>query len=256
MPFDVENNSVAKDYSDNSLDGTVHNAVWNDSGIIGGCYNFDGAGDSIDSEEVPAMFQDISRGDCTVSIWIKSFDVTDENNVVIEVCDNYPGFKNYIRIFQFGGEMHWAVLESSTMHVVRTDNITENQWHHIACTWNSGTKELAIFLDGVKSTKIGNREPPFGSQDGMSIGHGSASSPFWYGQLDELQIFDRVLSDEQIYYLYLTQKYASYNISLIASPETELGDTWQCHIIPTDGTQEDEAYETNVLRIVGYEGGE
>jgi hypothetical protein len=256
MPFDVDYGNVAKDYSDNEINGTVSGPTWNESGVVGGCYDFDGAGDSIDTAEVPEMFQDISRGDCTVSIWIKSYDVTDDNNVIFEVCDNYPGFKNYIRMFQFGSELHMAVLESSVMHVVRTDNISSNTWYHVAGTWDASTEEAAIYLNGVRSTKIGNREPPFGSQDGMSLGHGSASSPFWYGQLDEFQIFDRVLSDEQIYYLYLTQKHAALNISMIAAQETDLGDIWQCQIIPTDGTQEDEAYETNTLQIIGYGGGE
>lgn len=256
MPFDIESNTIAKDYSDNNLEGDVTGAVWAEDGIIGGCYQFDGAGDSIDSQEVPEMFEDIARGDCTISIWIKSYDVQDDNNVIFEVCDNYPGYKTYIRLFQFGSEVHVCVLEDHTRYVVRTDeNITNNEWYHIACTWDSSTKEVAIFLNGVKSTKIGNREPPFGSQDGFSLGHGSASSPFWYGELDELQIFDRVLSDEQIYYLYLTQKYAEQNLSMIASQETQAGELWQCLIIPNDGIQEDTTWESNILQIINYGGG-
>jgi hypothetical protein len=255
MPFDVQNSTDAKDYSDYEHHGDVSGAVWNDSGVVGGCYDFDGAGDSIEID-LPTMFQDISRGDCTISIWIKSNDVLDDRNVILEVCDNYPGNKNYIRLFQFGTEIHMAVLDSGIMRCVRTKDITNNEWYHIAGTWDAGTKEVTIFLNGVKYTEDGKRDLSLGSQDGLSIGHGSASTPYWNGQLDEFQVFDRVLSDEQIYYLYLTQKYSQCNISLIAAPETSLGDLWQCCIIPTDGTQEDEAYETNILQIIGYEGGE
>jgi hypothetical protein len=255
MPFDVQNTTDAKDYSDNEYYGDVNGAVWNDSGIVGGCYDFDGHSDAIELD-LPTMFQDISRGDCTISLWIKSNNVLDDNNVILEVCDNYPGNKNYIRLFQYGSEIHMALLDSNIMHCVRTDNITNNEWYHIAGTWDASSKEATIFLNGVKSTKDGKRDISLGSQDGLSLGHGSASTPFWNGQLDEFQVFDRVLSDEQIYYIYLTQKYSQCNISIIAAPETSLGDLWQCYIIPTDGAQEDEAYETNTLQIIGYEGGE
>ena len=256
MPFDVENSTTAKDYADNSIDGAVSGAVWNDSGLVGGCYDFDGAGDSIDTNEVPPMYQDISRGDFTLSIWINSYDVRDDLNVIFEVCDNYPGFKNYVRLFQYGKEIHMAVLETNTMHVVRTDEIENNTWYHIAGTWDASTKEAAIHINGVKSTKIGNRAISFGAKDGMSLGHGSSSTPFWYGQLDELQIFDRVLSDEQIYYLYLTQKYSEQNMSIVSSQETLTGELWQCIIIPTDGVQEDTPWESNLLQIISYGGGD
>jgi len=254
MPFDVEDTSTAKDYSGNEYHGDVHGADWSENGIKGGAYYFDGAGDYIDMD-LPGFFTDISRNDFTISVWINSSDIGDNKNVVFEVCDNYPAYKNYIRIFQYDNKIHLAVLETNVMHGVKTVNLTSNSWYHITGVWDASDKYLAIYLDGVKSLEIGERNLSLGAQDGLTIGHGSASTPNWYGYIDELQIFDKILSDEQIYYIYLSQKYTPYNLSLIASQETIIGETWQCVIIPTDGIQEDTPWESNTLEIISYGGG-
>ena len=254
MPFDVNNGTSTKDYSGNGNNGTVHGATWTENGIKGGAYYYDGAGDYIDLG-LPDFMQDISRNDYTISIWLNSSDITDDNNLAFEVCDNYPAYKNYIRIFQQDSQIHFAVLETNVLHCVKSYNLSSNQWYHIACVWDATEKYLAIFVNGTKCTESSNRSLSLGAQDGISVGRGSASTPHWYGYIDELQIFEDVVSDEQIYYMYLSQLDPSMIVSLISSQETNLGDIWQCVIIPTDGVTEDTPWETNLLEIVGYGGG-
>lgn len=255
MPFDVENETIAKDYSGNGYNGIVHGADWTENGVNGGAYYYDGAGDYIDLG-LPDFFYDISRNSYTISMWINSSNIADDGNVAFEVCDNYPAYKNYIRLFQQDSQMHFAVLETNDMHSVKTYNLTSNQWYHITCVWKANEVNLAIFVNGLKCASLGESNISLGAHDGFSVGRGSSSTPHWHGYIDELQIFDNAISDEQIYYMYLSQMYSSMNLSLISSHETVLGDIWQCIIIPTDGVTEDIPWETNLLEIVSYGGGE
>ena len=151
--------------------------------------------------------------------------------------------------------MHFAVRETNVLHCVKSFNLTSNQWYHIAGVWDASIKDLSIFVNGIECTTISVRNISLGAQDGFSVGRGSASTPHWYGYIDELQIFDNVVSAEQIYYIYLSQLDPSLALSLISSQETSIGDIWQCIIIPTDGVTEDTAWETNLLEMANYGGG-
>ena len=64
---------------------------------------------------------------------------------------------------------------------------------------------VSACIYGELFTKAGERNFALGSGvDLLEIGHGTASSKFWEGYLDEFELYDRVLSQEQIYQIYLS----------------------------------------------------
>jgi hypothetical protein len=75
------------------------------------------------------------------------------------------------------------------------------------------------------------------------------------GLIDELHIYNRVLSDEQIYQNYLCTKDGHSDKSVIVSEETIIGNIWNCIVTPNDTTQDDDFVESNLLQIMGYGGG-
>lgn len=81
-----------------------------------------------------------------------------------------------------------AVLQNSAV-VTLTGPTLLNSWHHVAITWDS---DLRLYIDGVQyaSTPIGAVLNPSGS-----IILGQVSSDF---AVDELRIYDRVLSSEGV----------------------------------------------------------
>ena len=100
---------------------------------------------------------------------------------------------------------------------------------------------------------IGYRQYSLGSEDGtMDIGHGSTSSKYWLGYLDEFQIFNHVLSPTQIYQLYLLTLSGDTDKSVITMDDTELGDIWECIVTPTSSEQDDESVSSNQLEIINY----
>ena len=252
LPFDTENNSVAKDYSGNNNNGTVIDATWTSQGKIGGAYYFDGASDYIEMD-LPTSLSDVSNNDFTISLWIKSDNIEDDQRVLWEGGTH----KNFALMFQFGGEIHFGVCYNNGIQdSVRTESLTNNTWYHIVGVWDASEKQLKIYTNGEPSEIPGNRTFSQGGQDNFDIGHGMASSRFWKGYIDEVQLFGRALSDKQVYQLYLCQKDGLSNKSIIVSDETNNGETWQCIVTPNDGTQDYDPVASNILNIVSYPGGE
>lgn len=75
------------------------------------------------------------------------------------------------------------------------------------------------------------------------------------GTIDEVKIYPRVLSAEQLYQNYLCTKDGNSALSVIVSEEICLDETWKCQVIPNDGLFDDVQIDSNVLFILNYGGG-
>ena len=72
--------------------------------------------------------------------------------------------------------------------------IGHNKWHHLACTFNGETGTAEIFVDGTMITRsTGISQSPKDAVSELKVNAGS-----FKGWLDELQIWDGVLTDSQI----------------------------------------------------------
>ncbi len=75
------------------------------------------------------------------------------------------------------------------------------------------------------------------------------------GWIDEVKIYERVLSEEQIYQNYLTNHQGNSSLSVIVSEETIVGETWSCEVTPTNETKAAQTLISNELIIKNYLGG-
>jgi FlaG/FlaF family flagellin (archaellin) len=251
LPFDTESDTIVKDYSDNDNNGTISSAVWTNEGVVGGAYYFSGGSDYIEFD-LPTPFNDIANTDFTISLWLKSDDITDDWRSLLEA--RYDT-KNFVRIFQCGTEIHFGVSDDGIKRAVRTENLSSNTWYHITGVWDASEKLLEIYTNGEVSEETGDRNYANGAQTGLHLGHGTASSRFWLGYIDDFQLYGRTLSSSQINQIYLGSKDGFSDARVIVSEETVLGDVWQVVVTPNDGTQDDNAVTSNTLQIVSYGGG-
>lgn len=252
MPFDSNNSTITKDYSGNGNDGTLHGPIWIDEGRVGGAYSFDGGSDFI---ELPLLnfFDDLSSNDFTISLWAYSKEIDADHRMLVEGGKNN---KNFALIFQMGSEIHFGVCENGVKRAVRSDTLSNDIWYHVAGVWYASEKSLELYVNGMLCPEVGYRNYASGVQQGFDLGHGTASSRFWNGFMDELQLFDRALSADQIDQIYRANKDEPYNNSVIVSSETLLGDIWQCIVIPNDGIQDLPEIASNILQIKPYSGGD
>jgi len=258
--FNTNDSTTVKDYSGNGFDGEVINnaAIWTPNGIVGGAYYFDGGGDRI-ALDLPnsSVFNEISRNDFTISIWIKSDDIDDPHKVVLETGENK---ENFVQIVQHGSQIHFGVYVQKTKKIesiVNTSsNLSSNVWYNIVGTWDADQDLLELFLNGKSvdnSSDDGRGVFSHDSADGeLDVGGGGG---YWQGYIDEFQVYPRVLSKEQIYQFYLCTKDGDSDKMIIVSEEINVGESWQCIVTPNGEEQDDEPIESNVLEIVDYPGG-
>jgi len=253
MPFDTENNDTCRDYSGNELNGTLTNGViWTSNGVVGGAYYFGGSSEYL-SVSLPNVFYDMVTNDFSISIWLKSDDISIDNAVILMASlDN----NNFVKIFSQGNEIHVGICIDGTQDAVRTENLSSNEWYHIVVVWDASEESRLIYCNGELYTEVGDRTSLGSGKCLLEIGHGTASSKFWEGYLDELEVYKRALTHDQIYQLYLTTKDGNYDKRVMGSEETNIGEIWQCIVTPNDGVQDDIPVYSNIIRIKEYTGGD
>ena len=75
------------------------------------------------------------------------------------------------------------------------------------------------------------------------------------GTIDEVKIYPRVLTPEQLYQNYLCTKDGCTTSSVIVSEEIRLDEIWKCLVTPNDGMYDDVIADQIFLFIVNYGGG-
>ncbi|MDB4303882.1 right-handed parallel beta-helix repeat-containing protein, partial [Desulfosarcina sp.] len=198
MPFDSEITSTAtgaiRDYSTFENNGTLTNApTWNNSCIVGGCYNFDGIDDYIDLGD-DSDFQ-MGTDDFSISLWFY-FNGEDQEAGMVSKRRNAAGYYQYsIGIMddaQAGG------LGKNLTVFIRDDTWTNQRqytspelsigWHHVAIITDYDT-DLRVYIDGIlKGTDTTEYTAGINSV-GYPLEIGRVNVPFYFnGSIDEVLI--------------------------------------------------------------------
>ncbi|MDP3699097.1 MAG: LamG-like jellyroll fold domain-containing protein, partial [Nanoarchaeota archaeon] len=147
--------------------------------------------------------------------------------------------KIYILIQSDGTLWRWDGFNSGYL-------MPANEWHHVIYTFNAindtnGTERF--YVDGSLQTTRAGLVPSSNDQSILSIGSAAGSHPF-NGTLDEMMIFNRSLSAEQIYAIWTNQT------NVIAAQETNRGENWTVHATPNNGTGDGTVVISNNLTIL------
>lgn len=141
MPFDTENVMETRDYSGNNNNGSIYNATWNNNGKVGGVYSFNGT----DYISIPYCFDNDYIDKITVETWIK----TGLNSGTIVSFDR----NKYWDLAISDGFVKWSTNASDgTVDVNGLSSINNDEWHHIAATYDSSTGDCNIYIDGLLDT--------------------------------------------------------------------------------------------------------
>jgi len=108
-----------------------------------------------------------------------------------------------------GVSAYWNGSGSNNIQAGATGDYTDAKWHHILLTRNSST--LDLFIDGVSvgtSTYAGDIGT---AGDTLTIGKlNSSSSYYWSGSIDEVRVYGRSLSSDEVYQLYNSRPFSRY----------------------------------------------
>jgi parallel beta-helix repeat protein len=117
--------------------------------------------------------------------------------------------------------------------------LVTGRWQHYVMTWDNATRNMSVYINGSlvynnNSCMIDTSSVGIGNNLLLSIGNregigGTYTSQGWNGSIDEVMIFNRSLSADEVKTIY-ESGYRNIN-----KQETNLNDLWQVCVTPADG---------------------
>ncbi len=224
--------------SHGSNDGTNNGATRGATGIIGNAFDFDGTNDIIEISSLQSF-----TGPKTVSAWVKvdTLQPLQFQYVIGKWSDKYGRESFCIKRLNKSSENKWQFRAWKDIYtnysVASTSTISTDTWYHLAFVQDTVNKEVEFFVDGVSQgtdTWDGSTETTTSSV--FIGGRGSPSPSNYYidGTIDEVGIWSRLLTTDEITQLYNSgsgMSYGDYRTLLInqfspanetATDETEI----------------------------------
>jgi len=182
--FDETTGTIAYDSSDNNNDMNLYGAYCG-PGEFGDALYFDGVNDYAEVLNTDILE---STNNMTILLWVKPWVITESISYFI--------ITNGFGVWQREEKLGCAI--STTMTNSSSSKFTFNKWEHIAATYD-GSK-ISFYLNGeLKETNIW---PGTMASLGRNFVLGVFSGNYWRGNIDEIYLYNRVLTENEILRIY------------------------------------------------------
>ena len=258
MPFDTNSSSIVKDYSTFSNNGTISGPSWITAGVRGGAYSFDGLNDYV-SVLYSASLGTSTTNNFTVMAWVNWRNSTytkcggnGEEYVVFKRKPETGVFEGYALAVAANASASFTMTSSGGVRGTLSSSvqIVPNTWAQLVGTHDGSN--LRIYVNGVLA---GTKSHPYTMYMGnrsLFIGRtGECGDPgedtwdgYFNGSIDDVAIYNRTLSADQIYRMFLEAN-NSLNTSIVVASETTIGDNWSVVVTPNNASQGDGTSRTS-----------
>ena len=201
--FDADEVDRAMDASEHENHGVISGAQWSPAGKLGGCMLFDGIDDSIRASRSSSL--DVGSK-FTLAAWFKVSSYSLQRPI-IEWFEpvNRSGVHMWVNVKGF----QWRSLGTGANlvdtggdevnNVISISDPTLNEWHHMAITYDGLTGEAQLYFNGELSKRENlGRFVPQTTYDLYIGDRPSQPDAQWHGLLDEVRIYNRVLTAQEI----------------------------------------------------------
>jgi hypothetical protein len=213
--FDKDEGDKVTNQGGKGNHGKVHGTTWTAHGRVGGARTFNGKSDYIsrDYDETSGLFP--TDTPLSVAAWFKTSSATPIEQIIVATHFAGIGRDGYflcVDTRSLGGKAYW--FSGSNDATVRSKlAVNDGQWHH-AVGIRDG-RESFLYIDGVLQGKatvadslVYEHRAPFriGHVENNGAPHARNESFYFKGTIDEVMIFDRALTAEEIQQLYRFRK--------------------------------------------------
>jgi len=197
----IQANTV-KDQSGNGNDGMINGNANTAEGIYGEALEFDGTDDFV---EIPLEDSiTFSDGDSfTVQVWVKTDDLPPKNDGIV---GNYRPATDALWMISVSGDnaaargrMGFALRDkgrANSVGVTSENFLNDNEWHHLAGVRDQNAKKIRFYVDGELIDELDDETQDINS--GQSIWIGEHLNRFYKGLIDEVMIWNRPLTAEEL----------------------------------------------------------
>jgi Concanavalin A-like lectin/glucanases superfamily len=201
--FDAGTGSSAADSSDNGNDGTLINSPQWIAGVAGRALNFDGDGNAVRMSGSGGL-ANLDKGGLTVSAWIRPATAgAGGRGRIVDKDNNDAGW--FFSMYT-SNNIQFAVdqFDGANPSRISTAAVDLNRWQHVVATWDGSTSgsNIHLYVDGVlvdggASSGSGARFDDSGTP--LTVGNRAGDLARGFdGGIDEVQVYDRVLSASEI----------------------------------------------------------
>lgn len=256
FPFDVQTDpqqkETVKDYASGGNDGITgtgkSNAIWTKDGKVGGGIDFDGEHDfvKVTSRKSLEQLQSFS-----VEAWVKHDNWGDKRASIISKPFSNKKWENPWSVFKLSrkGEsdnlnFQITVGDNEALSLQSDGEIPSGEWTHIVGTYDGET--LKLFLNGELDTELLIGKPLIQNTGtdiyvGQSSNIANTDTENFKGTLDELRVYNRALSVNQI------QKHFSGTYNNLSLDLTKANQKWQVAVTANDSKSRSRATTSNSI---------
>ena len=192
-----------------NCDGATQGAVAFVPGKVGQAFSLDGSS-AVNVYKVSNLFE-IGVGDFTIEAWIRSGSATGAYQAILS---NYGGIQQYNLDLTPQGYLRLNARDGNENYVDVIDSsmsLADGLWHHVAGTRRGS--EFSIYVDGIRKSTVHNAAvgsviastayARIGGANSSSVNSPTSNQSFFHGEIDELSLFQRSLSDADIVAIFL-----------------------------------------------------
>jgi len=213
--FNEGTSTVALDYSGNKNKGTLVNGPTWVNGKFGKALNFDGVNDYV------TQGLSLAQSQGTIAHWVKP----DQLRVMAiyyesdgTTAGQYNGFNDPTSMLEMhtgiDGSNNWYAQYQRGTNVspngfasVGAGSVNAGQWSHVVMTWNT-SGSLILYVNGIQVGADNMSGETFVSKTATvkqigRVGDGTAAR-HWDGLIDEVRVYNRALSANEVQQLYNT----------------------------------------------------
>lgn len=212
-PFEEGGGDKTEDMTGKNKPGTLNGGIkWVD-GKYGGALSFNGTDAFV---EIPDN-DILDPENITVEMWLNPNDWASQPVLVLH-SDNQSGW--YVQMWTAAGNGTFCVPEPGADHCHTSPSVTfeKGKFQHLAVTYDQ--KEINFYLNGELRDTMPESTPITDYDGSMIFGKWSEGGYFYNGILDEVAIYSRLLTREEI------KKDMSKGILMAVETSGKLATTW------------------------------
>ncbi|MCZ7649484.1 MAG: Ig-like domain-containing protein [Planctomycetota bacterium] len=184
--FDETSGTVAADATGNGWTGTLVNGPTWTAGQVSGGLQFDGSNDRV---SVAGTFAPPAKG--TVAFWA----MVTIDGARQRILGGHDAWEITI---ESNGKLANQLNSAGSNTLQSAASVPNGQWLHVACTYDSASNARQTYFNGSLDASSTNHDNTGPGSFALTLGTRTGASDYFSGVLDDVRIYDRVLSAAEI----------------------------------------------------------